>query len=221
MVAALGLAAISLAGCLMDYFSWPFGGVVLAASLGAAFWFRQRGTAGQGSGAAAAEPRIESGLRIVEKALPGKPRLPHGLRVTISTEVAINLGLRVACDGNVHEVEALVQIGRGTSARQGVPAAAREGRRAYLFVVRNSPVQRELFLRVDLYGVQPLHLEAVEVIRPGGAVVLPEWRDLEQGPGAAAGETAAGASAPVAPPDPAPAPSQEIPPDTGAGNPVP
>jgi hypothetical protein len=190
MVAALGLAVITLAGCLMDYFPWSVGGVVLVAALAAAYWFWRRGAMGPEAGAAG--PKIESGLRIVEKVLPAKPRLAHGLRVTISTEVAVNLGLRVVCDGNIHEVEALAQTGRGTNARQGLPAAVREGRRAWLFVVRNSPVQRELFLRVDLYSAQPLHLEAVELIRAGGAVALPEWRELEPGLGAAAGDAAPG-----------------------------
>jgi hypothetical protein len=225
MVAALGLALIALAGCLMEYLTWPIGGVVLAVSLGAAFWFWRRGSAGKV--AEAAGPKIESGLRIVEKALPAKPRLAHGLRVTISTEVAVNLGLRVVCDGNVHEVEALAQIGRGTSARQGVPAAVREGRRGWLFVVRNSPVQRELFLRVDLYAAQPLQLESVELIRPGSAAALPEWRELGQGPDVPA-EAAPRGSADAAPATDVPAeatpgaPAGAGPaPDTALSNPLP
>jgi hypothetical protein len=212
MVGTLGLGAIALAGCLMDYFSWLVGGTVLAASLAAAFWFWRRSTAAAQQ-AASAGPKIESGLRIVEKTLPAKPRLPHGLRVTISTEVAVNLGLRIACDANVHEVEALVQTGRGTNARQEKPPAVRESRRSWLFAVRNSPVQRELFLRVDLYGAQPLHLQAVDLIRPGMAGALPEWRDLEAGMAAAAPSEAA-------PPEATPgeaAPAEATPLETAPG----
>lgn len=197
LVAALGLAAVALAGTLMDYLSWPLGLAIVLVSLGGAVWVRRR--------AASATPaieRVESGLRMVEKALPaGKPKLPHGLRVTISTEVGVSLGLRVACDMPVSEVEALAQTGRGSAARQGVPAAVRESRQAWLFVVQNSPRQRELFLRIDLFAAQPIQVVRVEQIRPGGRVALPEWQELELrsaaapevpagDPGAAAGENA-------------------------------
>jgi hypothetical protein len=177
-VAALGLAVVAFAAGLLDYLSWPFAGPLLALSLGAAVWLRRRATA------AAEKPpvqQVESGLRIVEKPLAaGRPRLPHGLRVTVSTEVAVSLGLRVVCDTLVPEVEALAQTGRGSAARQGVPATVRESRQAWLFVVRNSPGERELFLRVDLFAAQPIHVQRVEQIRPGAGakVTLPEWREL-------------------------------------------
>ena len=99
------------------------------------------------------------------------------------------LGLRVVCNVHIPEVEALAQIGRSSSARQGVPPSVRESRQAWLFVVRNSPGQRELFLRVDLFAAQPIELARVEQIRPGGAVVLPEWKELEGRSGAAAADS--------------------------------
>jgi hypothetical protein len=177
VVVTLGVAAVSLAGVLLNYFSWPFGGSLVLLSLGAAWWLRRRAVS-----AATAEtgPTIESGLRIAEKLLrSSRPRLPHAMRLTISTEVAVSLGLRLVCDAPVPEVEALVQAGRGSSARQGEPPSVRESRQAWLFVVRNSPAQRELFLRVDLFGAQPIHVQRVEQIRPGGTVALPEWKELE------------------------------------------
>lgn len=242
MVGCLGLAAVALAGSLMQYFPWALGGVVLAASLGGALWFWHRGQPAKSE--VASGPRIDASLRIVEKTLPAKPRLPHGLRVTVSTEMAVNLGVRVACDGNVHEVEALAQTGRGASARQDRPPAVRQSRRAFLFAVRNSPLQRELFLRVDLYGAQPLHLEAVELIRPAMVAALPEWHEAEATlaplPGAIPEEAAAppeaGAApeagvppdapdaepAPEAPPEAPPAePAAAGPPDTSLSNPLP
>jgi hypothetical protein len=177
VVVALGLAAVALAGALMGRFSWPFGGSLFLLSLGAAWWLRRRAAS-----AAATETgtTVESGLRIAEKPLRSRrPRLPHALRLTISTEVAVSLGLRLVCDAPVPEVEALVQTGRGSAARQGEPPFVRESRQAWLFVVRNSPAQRELFLRVDLFAAQPIHLQRVEQIRPGGTVALPEWKELE------------------------------------------
>ena len=198
LAGALGLAVVALAGGLSGSLSWPVAGFLLALSAGAAVWVRRRGAtaAAQPSG-----PMIESGLRIVERPLPaGRPRLPHALRVTISTEVAVELGLRVVCDAHVPETEALVQTGRGSSARQGVPAAVRESRNAWLFVVRNSPGQRELFLRVDLFSAQPFKVVKVSQIRAGGAVILPEWKELDESLAAApAAESVAG-------PDAAPAP---------------
>src|SRR6202521_3947877 len=176
-MAALGLAAVALAGSLMDYLSWPLGLAIILLSLGAAVWLRRR------AAKASAKPgmeKVEGGLRIVEKALPaGKSKLPYGLRVTISTEVGVSLGLRVVCDMPVSEVEPLAQTGRGSAARQGVPAAVRESRQAWLFVVQNSPRQRELFLRIDLFASQPIQVVRVEQIRPGGRVTLPEWKELE------------------------------------------
>jgi hypothetical protein len=177
MVAALGLAAVSLSGAIMEYISWPLGGSVSALSAVAAVWLRRR--AAQESVKPPVQ-KVEGGLRIVEKPLPaGKPRLPHGLRLTISTEVSVALGLRVVCSVPIPEFEALAQTGRGSSARQGVPAAVRESRQAWLFVVRNSPGQRELFLRVDLFAAQPFQVERVDQVRAGVAVVLPEWKELE------------------------------------------
>jgi hypothetical protein len=190
-VAALGLAAVALAGTLLDYLSRPLGLTILALSLGAAVWLQRR--AAQASAKPVIE-KVESGLRIVEKLLAAKPKLPHGLRVTISTEVGVSLGLRVVCDLPISEVEALAQTGRGSAARQGVPAAVRESRQAWLFVVQNSPRQRELFLRVDLFAAQPFQVARVEQIRPGGRVALPEWKELELRP-AAAPEVPAGESA--------------------------
>src|ERR1700687_4877110 len=173
-MAALGLAAVALAGSLMDYLSWPLGLAIILLSLGAAVWLRRR------AAKASAKPgmeKVEGGLRIVEKALPaGKSKLPYGLRVTISTEVGVVLGPRG---------EPLAQTGRGSPARQGVPAAVRESRQAWLFVVQNSPRQRELFLRLDLFASQPIQLVRVEQIRPGGRVALPEWKELELRSGAA------------------------------------
>ena len=176
-MAVLGLAAVALFGTLLDYLSLPVGLSVLALSLGAAVWLWRR------TKQASSKPeldKVESGLRIVEKPLPaGKPKLAHGLRVTISTEVGVSLGLRVVCDQPVSEVEPLAQTGRGSAARQGVPAAVRESRQAWLFVVQNSPRQRELFLRIDLFASQPFEVVRVEQIRPGGRVALPEWKELE------------------------------------------
>jgi hypothetical protein len=183
LVALLGLAAVALFGTLLDYFSLPLGLSVLALSLGAAVWLWRR--AKQASSKPELD-KVESGLRIVEKPLrAGKPKLAHGLRVTISTEVGVSLGLRVVCDQPVSEVEPLAQTGRGSAARQGVPAAVRESRQAWLFVVQNSPRQRELFLRVDLFASQPFQVVRVEQIRPGGRVALPEWKELELRPGVA------------------------------------
>lgn len=177
MVAALGLAAVALFGTLLDYFSLVLGLSVLVLSLGAAVWLWRRA---KQTSAKPELDKVESGLRIVEKPLPaGKPKLAHGLRVTISTEVGVSLGLRVVCDKPVSEVEPLAQTGRGSSARQGVPAAVRESRQAWLFVVQNSPRQRELFLRIDLFASQPFQVVRVEQIRPGGSVALPEWKELE------------------------------------------
>jgi hypothetical protein len=195
LAGALGLAAVALVGGLTGSLAWPLAIIILVLSLGAAVWVRRR------SRAAAEEPsgpKIESGLRIVEKPIAaGRPRLPHVLRVTISTEVAVALGLRVVCDVHIPEVEALAQTGRSSSARQGVPPSVRESRHAWLFVVRNSPGQREMFLRVDLFSAQPIHLTRVEQIRPGGAVVLPEWKEFEGRPAAPAPD--AGADSPRAP----------------------
>ena len=200
-VAALGLAAVALAGAIFGYVPWPLGGPVLVLSLGAAVWLQRRGATAT---AEAAAPKIESGLRMVEKPLPaGRQRFPHGLRVTIGTEVAVDLGLRVILDGAIGEVEALAQIGRGQSARQGAPPAVRESRQAWLFAVRNSPGQRELFLRVDLYSSEPLHVQRVAQIRPGGAVALPEWKELDQHLGTAAATEAPEAPAAAAPESPA------------------
>src|ERR1700726_3272935 len=176
-MAVLGLAAVALFGTLLDYLSLPVGLSVLALSLGAAVWLWRR------TKQASSKPeldKVESGLRIVEKPLPaGKPKLPHGLRVTISTEVGVSLGLRVVCDQPVSEVEPLAQTGRGSAARPGVPAAVRESRQAWLFVVQNSPRQRELFLRIDLFASQHFEVVRVEQIRPGGRVALPEGKELE------------------------------------------
>jgi hypothetical protein len=187
LAGALGLALVALVGGFTGSLSWPLAIIILVLSLGGAAWVRRR------AGAAPEQPAgpvIESGLRIVEKPLmAGRPRLPHALRVTISTEVAVALGLRVVCNIHIPEVEALAQIGRSSSARQGVPPSVRESRQAWLFVVRNSPGQRELFLRVDLFAAQPIELARVEQIRPGGAVVLPEWKELEGRTGAAAAES--------------------------------
>jgi len=176
-MAVLGLAAVALFGTLLDYLSLPVGLSVLALSLGAAVWLWRR------TKQASSKPeldKVESGLRIVEKPLPaGKPKLAHGLRVTISTEVGVALGLRVVSDMPISEVEPLAQTGRGSAARQGVPATVRESREAWLFVVQNSPRQRELFLRIDLFASQPFEVVRVEQIRPGGRVALPEWKELE------------------------------------------
>jgi hypothetical protein len=209
MVAALGLGAVAVAGAIMDYLSWPLAASIFVPCAAAAVWLRRR--ASQESAKPPVQ-KVESGLRIVEKPLPaGKPRLPHGLRLTISTEVAVSLGLRVVCSVPIPEFEALAQTGRGSSARQGVPPSVRESRQAWLFVVRNSPGQRELFLRVDLFAAQPFQVERVDQIRAGGAVVLPEWKELEPigrgtapeapaiEPGAAAGEPAVQAAEPAAP----------------------
>lgn len=183
LVAALGVAAVALIGTLLDYLSLPLGLSVLVLSLGAAAWLWRR------TKHANSNPeldKVESGLRIVEKPLPaGKPKLAHGLRVTVSTEMGVSLGLRVVCDKPVSEVEPLAQTGRGSAARQGVPAAVRESRQAWLFVVQNSPRQRELFLRIDLFASQPFQVVRVEQIRPGGTVVLPEWKELELRPSVA------------------------------------
>ncbi len=177
LMAALGLAAVALVGTLLDYFSPPLGLSVLVLSLGAAVWLWRRAKH------ASSKPeldKVESGLRMVEKPLPaGKSKLAHGLRVTISTEVGVSLGLRVVCDMPISEVEPLAQTGRGSAARQGVPATVRESREAWLFVVQNSPRQRELFLRIDLFASQPFQVMRVEQIRPGGRVALPEWKELE------------------------------------------
>jgi len=176
LVAALGLAAVALIGSFLDYLSWPLGLAIFLLSSGAAVWLRRRAKASDKP----AKEKVESGLRIVEKPLPaGKSKLPYGLRVTISTEVGVSLGLRVVCDMPVAEVEPLAQTGRGSAARQGVPAAVRESRQAWLFVVQNSPRQRELFLRIDLFASQPIQVVRVEQIRPGGRVTLPEWKELE------------------------------------------
>ena len=179
MVASFGLAALALAGAIFDYLPWPLGGGVFVLGAGAGAWLQRRGKQ------AAVKPavqKVESGLRIVEKELPAKPKLRHGLRLTISTEVAVSLGLRVVSDVPIAEVEPLAQIGRGASARQGVPPAVRESRQAWLFVLHNSPGQRELFLRVDLYAAQPFKVERVDQIRQGGKVALPEWKELDLGP---------------------------------------
>jgi len=216
MVAMFGLAAVALAGAIMDYVPWPLGAAVCAPALGAGWWLRRREKQAAGKSPDSAQ-KVESGLRTVEKELPAKPRLPHGLRLTISTEVAVSLGLRVITDLPVAEVEALAQIGRGAAARQGVPPAVRESRQAWLFVVHNSPGQRELFLRVDLYAAQPFKVERVDQIRPGGKVALPEWTELdlglagdEEGPApdaaAAAADPAAAAPPPAPPPAAEPAP---------------
>jgi hypothetical protein len=179
MVAAFGLAVIALASAIMDYVPWPLGGGVFVLAAGAGAWLQRRAKQ------ATVKPevqKVESGLRIVEKELPAsRSKPPHGLRLTISTEVAVSLGLRVVCDLPVSEVEALAQIGRGAAARQGVPPAVRESRQAWLFVVHNSPGQRELFLRVDLYAAQPFKVERVDQIRPGVKVALPEWKELDLG----------------------------------------
>jgi hypothetical protein len=190
LVAALGLAAVALFGTLLDYLSLALGLAVCVLSLGAAAWLWRR--AKQTSTKPELD-KVESGLRIVEKPLPaGKPKLAHGLRVTISTEVGVSLGLRVVCDKPVSEVEPLAQTGRGSSARQGVPAAVRESRQAWLFVVQNSPRQRELFLRIDLFASQPFQVVRVEQIRPGGSVALPEWKELEPPPGVVVPEVPGG-----------------------------
>ncbi len=177
MVGAFGLAAIALCGAIMDYLSWPLGGIIGVASLAAGIWLWRQS---KQETAKPAAQKVESGLRIVEKELSaGKPRLRHGLRLTISTEVAVSLGLRVVTDVPIQEVEALAQIGRGAAARQGVPPAVRESRLAWLFVVHNSPGQRELFLRVDLFAAQPFRIERVDQVRPGGKVAIPEWKELD------------------------------------------
>jgi hypothetical protein len=200
LTAAVGLAAVGLAGSLLGYLPWPIGVLLFLAGGGAAVWLRKRV-------APAAAPRVvqkvESGLRIVEKPLAGnKKGLTHALRVTISTEVAVELGLRVTCDGPINEVEPVAQTGRGAGARQGVPAFVRESRQSCLFVMRNSPGERELFLRVDLFAAQPIHIQRVEQIRPGGKVTLPEWKELDlvlAAPEAPAGAEAAPAAAAAAP----------------------
>jgi hypothetical protein len=191
--AAFGLAAVALAGSFMGYLPWAFGGFVGIAGLGAGIWLKMRlGAAdgaksgGKGGGARdkkdkPADSVVESGLRIAEKPLRStRPRLTHGLRVTVSTEVAVSLGVRVVCDGPIPEVEALAQTGRRTGARQGVPQFVRESPQSWLFVLRNSPGQRELFLRVDLFSSQAIHVTRVEQIKPGGRVTLPEWQELDQ-----------------------------------------
>jgi|SRR5579863_5216262 hypothetical protein len=176
MVAALGLTAVALAGALLGYLSWLFATLLFVPAGGAAVWLWRRG---KPAAEEQALPQVEGGLRMVEKPLPaGRPRLPYGLRLTISTEVSVALGLRVVSDNQVPEVEALAQTGRGPSARQGVPAAVRESRQAWLFVLRNSPGERELFLRVDLFAAQPFKITRVEQIRAGVAVALPEWKEL-------------------------------------------
>jgi hypothetical protein len=202
LVAVLGLAAVGLFGTILDYLSPPLGLSVLALSLGAAVWLWRR------SKQASSKPeldKVESGLRIVEKPLPaGKPKLAHGLRVTISTETGVSVGLRVVCDKPVSEVEPLAQTGRGSAARQGVPAAVRESRQAWLFVVQNSPRQRELFLRIDLFASQPFQVVRVEQIRPGGRVALPEWKELELRAGVATEVPGGEPAAPTAEGSPAP-----------------
>jgi len=202
LVAALGLAAVGLIGTLLDYLPVPLGLSVFVLGLGAAVWLWRRAKH------ASSKPeldKVESGLRIVEKPLPaGKPKLPHGLRVTISTEMGISLGLRVVCDQPVSEVEPLAQTGRGSAARQGVPAAVRESRQAWLFVVQNSPRQRELFLRIDLFASQPFQVVRVETIRPGGRVALPEWKELELRQGVAPEAPGGEPAAPSAEGSPAP-----------------
>ncbi len=200
LTAALGLAAVGLAGAILGYLPWPIGVLLFLAGGGAAVWLRKRV-------APAAAPRVvqkvESGLRIVEKPLAGnKKGLAHALRVTISTEVAVELGLRVICDGPINEVEPVAQTGRGAGARQGVPAFVRESRQSWLFVMRNSPGERELFLRADLFAAQPIHVQRVEQIRPGGKVTLPEWKELDlvlAAPEAPAGAETAPAAAAAAP----------------------
>jgi hypothetical protein len=177
LTAGLGLAAIGLAGVLLGHLSWPIGGFLFVAGGGSAAWVWRRS---RPTGAEPAGPKIESGLRMAEKQLAGdKKGLPHALRITISTEVAVELGLRVVCENPINELEALAQTGRGAGARQGVPPAVRESRQSCLFVMRNAPGQRELFLRVDLFSTQPIQVRRVEQIRPGGKVVLPEWKELE------------------------------------------
>ena len=200
MVAALGLAAVSLAGAIMEYVSWPLGGSVFVVSAGAGVWLRRRASQEKPE---AAVQKVENGLRIAEKQLPAKPRLPHARRLTVSTETAVPQGLRVVCTVPILEVEALAQIGRGSSARQGVPASIRESRQAWLFVVRNAAGQRELFLRVDLFAAQPFEVQRVDQIRAGVKVALPEWKGEEDlglgdtpeapaaGPEAPPGESAA------------------------------
>lgn len=199
MVAALGLGAVSLAGAIMDYIPWPLGASIFVPCVAVAAWLRRRASQEK---VQPAVQKVEGGLRIVEKPLPaGKPRLPHGLRLTISTEVSVALGLRVVCSVPIPEFEALAQIGRGASARQGVPPSVRESRQALLFVVRNSPGQRELFLRVDLFAAQPIEVQRVDQIRAGVAVTLPEWKELEPiGQGAAPEAPATEPGAPVAGP---------------------
>lgn len=200
MVAGVGLAAIALAGGILGYLPWWIAALVFLPSAGGAVWLRRRGS----PGAKAPLEQVEGGLRMVDKPLAaGRPRLPHARRVTISTEVSVALGLRVICDTLVPEVEALAQTGRGSGARQGVPAAVHESRLAWLFVLRNSPGERELFLRVDLFAAQPFEVVRVEQIRPG-VRHLPEWRELDAAraaaPGAPAAEPGAGA-AHAAPPE--------------------
>jgi hypothetical protein len=201
-MALLGLAAVGLSGTLLDYFSRTIGLAVVVLSLGAAVWLWRR--AKQAS--SKPEPnKVEDGLRMVEKPLPaGKPKLAHGLRVTISTEMGVSLGVRVVCDQPVSEVEPLAQTGRGSAARQGVPAAVRESRQAWLFVVQNSPRQRELFLRIDLFASQPFEVVRVEQIRAGGRVPLPEWKELEPRAGVAAEVPGGEPAAPAAEGSPAP-----------------
>src|SRR5690348_16728759 len=101
MVAALGLAAVSLASSIMEYVPWALGAPVFALSAGAAAWLRRRGAQ---ETAKPVVQKVESGLRIVEKQLPARPRLPHGLRLTVSTEVAVPQGLRVVCNVPIPEV---------------------------------------------------------------------------------------------------------------------
>src|SRR6202040_3713553 len=124
----LGLAAVGLFGTFLDYLSLPLGLSVFVLSLGGAVWVWRR------SKQANIKPeldKVESGLRIVEKPLPGgKPKLAHGLRVTISTEMGISLGLRVVCDQPVSEVEPLAQTGRGSAACPGGAAPGRGARPA-------------------------------------------------------------------------------------------
>jgi hypothetical protein len=198
LVAAVGLAVVALAGVAMDYLSWPIAVFLLAASGGGFYWLRRRAADAAAADAEPAGPVIAGGLRMVDKPLRStKPRLSHALRVTVSTEVSVSLGLRVVCDVPIPEVEALAQTGRRAGARQGVPQFVRESPQAWLFVVRNSPGQRELFLRVDLYAAQPIHVVQVDQIRSGLKVVLPEWKEFEQTLGAESEAPAGGPEAPA------------------------
>jgi hypothetical protein len=211
VTAGLGLAAIGLAGSLLDTIPWPIGGSICVLSLAGAWWKWQR------SRRAAEEPAetaVQGGLRIAQKPLKatGRPRAAHALRVTISTEVAVDEGIRVVCDNTILEVEALVQTGRGAAARQGVPPSVRESRQAWLFVARNSPGERELFLRVDIYSTLPIRLQRIEQIRPGGPVNLPAWQELTTGSQAAAPAEPAPAAAVQAEAPPAAEPHHEAPP---------